>query len=314
MKYMNHLNKENHEKSNNKYRKRGKIIRAKRKQELKRKFLIAGVCLLGCVLLILVGTLKASGKKENVQKAEQKEQVPKEVAEQIASSEIETTAESETPKERIQRVRKEAIDKDYPKDIIKLLKKNPETVDFVENFEEKKDLPIAKKVQDSLKEGEIPQLLQWDERWGYATYGTGFVATCGCGPTCLSMVVSGLTKDLTVTPAVVARYSEKKGYIDEDNNTYWELMSKGGKHWGVSCYEGSIDEESVKAELKAGHPIICSVGPGDFTKIGHFIVLTGYKNGKVTVNDPFSQKNSDKMWKYSRIKGQIKALWVYSVD
>ena len=62
----------------------------------------------------------------------------------------------------------------------------------------------------------------------------------------------------------------------------------------------------------AGHPIICSVGPGDFTKIGHFIVLTGYENGSVTVNDPFSQENSDKSWKFTQIQEQIKAMWVYS--
>lgn len=51
---------------------------------------------------------------------------------------------------------------------------------------------------------------------------------------------------------------------------------------------------------------------GDFTKIGHFIVLTGYENGNVKVNDPFSIKNSKATWVFANIKDQIKAMWVFS--
>lgn len=298
-------------------KRRGRITKAKRRQKVKRQLLMIGIICAACITLIITYNIKASARKraqETVKSEQQKEKVPDEVARKIAESEVETVQETETINQKVKRVRKEAKEKGYPEDIINLLKKNKETVEFVENYEDKKDLPIAKKVADTIETGEIPQLLQWDERWGYAPYGSGFVATCGCGPTCMSMVISGLTKDVSVTPAAVAAYSDKKGYIDEDNNTYWRLMQEGGEHWGVSSYEGSVEEESVKAELQAGHPIICSVGPGDFTKIGHFIVLTKYKNGKVRVNDPFSQKNSDKLWVYEDIKDQIKALWVYSVD
>lgn len=73
-----------------------------------------------------------------------------------------------------------------------------------------------------------------------------------------------------------------------------------------------MSEEQVALELSQGHPIICSVGPGDFTKIGHFIVLTGYENGNVKVNDPFSIKNSKATWVFANIKDQIKAMWVFS--
>ena len=34
----------------------------------------------------------------------------------------------------------------------------------------------------------------------------------GCGPTVLSMVVSGLTGDSSITPYVVARYAQENGY------------------------------------------------------------------------------------------------------
>lgn len=301
-------------------RERQRIRNRRRRQQVKRQLYLCGVLAILLVGLVVTYNSKAAEEKKKVDaaaddtKTEQKEQVSDAAAKKMEESAISTVADNETPQERVKRVREEARQSGYPKDIVELLKKNEETIDFVEHFVENKNSPPAEVVSDDLKKGEIPQLLQWDERWGHVSYGTGYIASCGCGPTALAMVVSGLTGKASVTPAAVAKYSEKKGYIDENNNTYWELMSKGVKHWGITCFGGDVSEEFVAKELKAGHPIICSMGPGDFTDKGHFIVLTKYKNGKVKVNDPFSQKNSDKIWKYSKIKDQIKSLWVYKND
>lgn len=301
-------------------RERQRIRNRRRRQQVKRQLYLCGVLAILLVGLVVTYNSKAAEEKKKVDaaaddtKTEQKEQVSDAAAKKMEESAISTVADNETPQERVERVREEARQSGYPKDIVELLKKNEETIDFVEHFVENKNNPPAEVVSDDLKKGEIPQFLQWDERWGHVSYGTGYIASCGCGPTALAMVVSGLTGKASVTPAAVAKYSEKKGYIDENNNTYWELMSKGVKHWGITCFGGDVSEEFVAKELKAGHPIICSMGPGDFTDKGHFIVLTKYKNGKVKVNDPFSQKNRDKIWKYSEIKDQIKSLWVYKND
>lgn len=296
-------------------RQRQRIRSRRRRQEFKKRLFLSGILtVLLVALAVTINNTKAAADKEEEtkeEKAAQKGEVSADAAKKIEEAAIGTAADQETKKERIKRVREEAIQAGYPEHIISLLKKNKETVDFVENYGKNKDKPPAETVSDHLKEGEIPQLLQWDERWGHASYGTGYLANCGCGPTAMSMVISGLTGDATVTPVKVAAYSEKKGYIDENNNTYWALMSEAGEHWGIKTSSGDPSEDFVKKELKAGHPIICSVGPGDFTKKGHFIVLAEYKDGKVKVNDPFSQKNSDKVWTYSKIKDQIKSLWVY---
>lgn len=300
-------------------RERQRIRNRKRRQQVKRQLYLCGVLVTLLVVLVATYNSKAAEKKAALEAAkkeqkEQREQVSDDAAKKMEESALGTVADNETPKQRLKRVREQARQSGYPEDITSLLKKNKETVDFVEHFAENKNTAPARTVADDLKKGEIPQYLQWDERWGHASYGTGFIASCGCGPTAMSMVIAGLTGDTTVTPVKVARYSEKNGYIDENNNTYWELMSKGGEHWGVKSFGGDTSEDFIAKELKAGHPIICSVGPGDFTKKGHFIVLTKYKNGKVKVNDPFSQKNSDKLWKYSKIKDQIKSLWVYKTE
>lgn len=282
---------------------------SKRKQQVKRQ--IAAIVAVTVIGASAVGiyNFKASAGLAETKGAVQSAQTDENELHQAGKD-----AAEETPKERLERVRTRATEKNYPQGVIELLDKNEETVGFVEDYEEKKDAASAEDIGVKPRDGEIPKLIQWDERWGYAPYGTSIVAVSGCGPTCLSMVICGLTGDTAATPAKVAAYGTKKGYVDEENNTYWNLMSEGCKDWGLSCYEGSVDEKQIVAELKNGHPIICSVGPGDFTDKGHFIVLTGYEDGKIRVNDPFSEANSDKLWEFSRLEEQIKALWVYSLS
>lgn len=275
---------------------------SKRKQQVRRQLLV----ITGVLLMIIVALVSCQIQRHK-KEAEVKETT------KITQQEKEEKETVETEAQRLERVKREAKENGYPEGVIDLLGKNKETIDFVEDYGEKKDDPSADTIGNDLEAGEIPQLIQWDERWGYAPYGTSIVAVSGCGPTCLSMVAAGLNEDPSITPAKVAAYGTENSYVDENNDTYWKFMSEAGANWNLSCYEGLLSEEKVSAELTAGHPIICSVGPGDFTKIGHFIVLTGYESGNVTVNDPFSQKNSDKTWVYAEIADQIKAMWIYSL-
>lgn len=281
---------------------------SKRKQQVKRQlFLIAVVTVLVAGSLGIYILSPSSESREAAGTVA--ETADKEGALQKAEQEI----REETPKERLARVKETAIERGYPQGVIELLDKNAETVEFVENYNEKKNSVPAKTIGTDLKAGQIPELIQWDERWGYAPYGTSIVAVSGCGPTCLAMVAGGLTGDASITPASVADYGTKNGYVDEENNTYWKLMSEGCTAFGLACYEGEIRESVVISELQAGHPIICSVGPGDFTDKGHFIVLAGCEGGKIKVNDPFSVANTQKLWDFERLEGQIKALWVFSL-
>ena len=74
------------------------------------------------------------------------------------------------------------------------------------------------------------------------------------------------------------------------------------------------DENAMANTLSYGNPIICSMGPGDFTDNGHFIVLTGYENGMFHVNDPNSKIRSEKTWSYEELKNQIVNMWWYSLN
>ena len=200
---------------------------------------------------------------------------------------------------------------EYPEKVLKMLAKNIETLDFVLDYWDKKDMPCADSIGQAPAEGEIPLLLQWDDRWGYGAYGSSMVAVSGCGPTCIAMVASGLTGRTDITPYTVAAYSENNGFLTKELDTSWDLMTYGCEEFGITGTMLGLDENAMANTLANGCPIICSVGPGDFTENGHFIVLTGYENGMFRVNDPNSRLRSEKTWSYDTLKDQIVNMWWY---
>lgn len=279
----------------NRIENRRRNIKARRQQQVRRQLICIGIIILFVICLGVSCGVRSCSKKEE---------------KEAAATKIE---EQETSEEKLARVKKEAEEAEYPEKVIELLSKNPETVDFVDNYAKKKDEPCAETIEE-FEEGKIPHLLQWDERWGYASYGTSIIAVSGCGPTCMAMVISYLTNDASVTPETLASYGTENNYLTEDNSTQWSFMTEACQNWGVYGKECSIEERQIARELEKGNPIIFSVGPGDFTDNGHYIVLTGYKDGKVMVNDPFSIKNTEKEWVYEDIKDQIKGSWSYSLN
>ncbi|MCD7757490.1 MAG: C39 family peptidase [Clostridiales bacterium] len=200
----------------------------------------------------------------------------------------------------------------YPDSLISLLERNPETEDFVLDYPEQKNTHAEVDLSGEVVQGEIPLFLQWDERWGYETYGDDFLAVTGCGPTCLSMVVCGLTGEGRWNPYAVADWAEEQGYYVDGVGSSWELMDQGAQFLGLTVVDVSYDADGILAALGEGTPVICSMGPGDFTSFGHFIVLTGADDdGNVTVNDPNSRKNSQKTWDIDTLVPQMRNLWGY---
>lgn len=160
-------------------------------------------------------------------------------------------------------------------------------------------------------QGEVPYLYQIDPAWADEPYAGATVAESGCGPTCLSMVYVALTGKTDMGPATMAAFSESGGYV-YDGMTAWALMTDGAATLGLSSWEVAADVSAVTAELAAGHPVICSVVPGDFTTTGHFIVLAGVADdGTLIVHDPNSAERSSKTWDAQQVIDQCAGLWAF---
>ena len=203
--------------------------------------------------------------------------------------------------------------KGYPESLINLAEKNPETAQFVKDYENYEGNPDDIDISKEVEKGEIPLFLQWDERWGYEKYGSDFLAITGCGPTCLSMVYCGLTGKTDLNPYEMSKLASEGGFYVAGSGSSWSMMEDLAAQIGLTVHKVTFDAEHIMAALQEGHPIICIMGPGDFTTTGHFIVLTGVdRNGNIKINDPNSRKNSEKTWNLDDIMPQIRNIWSYS--
>lgn len=202
-----------------------------------------------------------------------------------------------------------------PKSLRTLMKKNPEATEFVMNYPKYQSALVDRDISEDVSEEGIPLFLQWDERWGYEYYGDDFLAVNGCGPTCLSMVYSGLTGESLWNPLDVAKMAEEEGYYLEGVGSLWALMEMGAEELGLTVEKIVFDEAHIREALSEGCPIICSMYPGDFTTEGHFIVLAGLdEEGEIIVRDPNSRLRSDKSWELQELIPQIRNLWGYSIQ
>lgn len=202
----------------------------------------------------------------------------------------------------------------YSDRMLESLVNNPEMYEFMDNYRIDRVNDITEEC--SLTEAEIkqqwPLLIQWDSRWGYQEYGDSVIGLAGCGPTCVSMAVIGLTGDTTCTPDDIADLCRERGYYVENVGTSWKLITQGVLEFGLESKEIYMIEESMKAYLDQGKAIICSVRRGDFTARGHFILIYGYDEEGFFVNDPNSLLKSQKKWSFAELKPQVKNLWYIS--
>ncbi|MBQ8278366.1 MAG: C39 family peptidase [Roseburia sp.] len=203
----------------------------------------------------------------------------------------------------------------YPVKLLASLVNNPEMHEYVKDYPAyvAGDTSVAgtPKLTEEEKDQKYPLFLQWDKRWGYEEYGDFNIALSGCGPTTLAMAAVALTDDHTVTPDKVAEYSMDNGFYVEGTGTAWSLMTDGCENFGIKAEEISLDEYVMKNQLDFGNVIICSMRPGDFTSVGHFIMIYDYDGKGFYVNDPNCIYRSSRQWSYEELKSQIRILWAY---
>lgn len=208
----------------------------------------------------------------------------------------------------------------FPKELLGLLDRNEETVDFVYSYPalvrqgmDTVEAAMKETLSEEESESGHPLLIQWDNRWGAMPYGSSMMALSGCGPTCLAMVAVGMTGDSSITPASVGTFSMEEGYYTVGEGTSWDLITRGCEEYGLRARSIAKSEEEMIQNLDNGRMLICSVSPGDFTQTGHFIVIYGYEDGLFQINDPNSLVRSSMGWSYERLRGQLRNIWAMSV-
>lgn len=161
--------------------------------------------------------------------------------------------------------------------------------------------------------GTMPHLYQTDPLWANKPYAGSNIRVAGCGPTSLSMVYTYLTGKTDLDPVAMASFAEEHNFAPT-GATEWRFMTDGAAAIGLRSTPVAPSRANIASALDAGMPIICCLTPGDFTTVGHFLVIKGMdSHGMVEIHDPNSPYNSAKRWPISQILPQIEALWAFSL-
>ncbi|UUX34014.1 C39 family peptidase [Fundicoccus culcitae] len=133
----------------------------------------------------------------------------------------------------------------------------------------------------------VPLLNQNDPQWANDAYGTDGSRTIwenGCAIVVLAMVDSYFSGSLT-TPNDITRWSSNNYYMDYQGSS-WQLYPAFGEAFNYQVTDYGNDFQQAIQGLNEGYLIVTSVGPGYFTLGGHVILIRGYQDGLVYVNDP----------------------------
>lgn len=162
--------------------------------------------------------------------------------------------------------------------------------------------------------GDFVYFNQTDSAWNQNGYQ---IASAGCGPTSMAVVISSLT-DEWVTPVDATVWAYEHGYYSSAGSAH-ALIPAMAEAYGLNCKGVGTDYASIKKALKKGKPVVALMGPGYFTRKGHFMVLIGIDdNDNVTVADVGSRTRSAYKYALSDIISQSKSasaggpFWIIS--
>lgn len=164
--------------------------------------------------------------------------------------------------------------------------------------------------------------LQTDARWKSKPYRvTGeqsTIGSAGCGPSCAAMVISTLTGK-TVTPVDTCDWSIRHGYKALNQGTYYSYFVPQLKAYGIQCKQmlGSriLNQpqhpihEQVKRCLSRGYYVIALMGPGTWTKGGHFVLVWGWDT-KVRICDPASTRSERLNGDPDTFRREVRMYWL----
>ena len=164
--------------------------------------------------------------------------------------------------------------------------------------------------------------LQTDSRWAKKPYRVpgenSTIGSAGCGPTCAAMVISTITGK-TVTPVDTCAWSIQHGYKALNQGTYYSYFVPQLKAYGIQCKQmlGSriLNQpqhpihEQVKQYLSQGYYVIALIGPGTWTKSGHFVLVWDW-DSKVRINDPASTRAERLNGDPEAFRREVRMYWL----
>lgn len=164
--------------------------------------------------------------------------------------------------------------------------------------------------------------LQTDPRWKNRDYSakgeSTTIGASGCGPTAMAMVLATWA-DPAVDPASECAWALAHGYKAPHQGTYYGYFTKAAARYGLRCTmlngaslygnAGSGYHEKAKAALEAGGLVIACMGPGNWTRSGHYVLVWRIDGEVIHINDPASTLARRTEGSYALFRRQVKYYW-----
>lgn len=164
--------------------------------------------------------------------------------------------------------------------------------------------------------------IQGNHRWCGKPYRvpgeTSTIGSAGCGPTCAAMVIATL-KDKMVTPETTCAWSVAHGYKALKQGTYYSYFKPQMAAYGIECRQllGSriLNQpnhpihDQVREYLRQGYWVIALMGPGTWTKGGHFVLVWDWDN-KVRILDPAGSADKRLNGDPATFRREVRCYWL----
>lgn len=154
---------------------------------------------------------------------------------------------------------------------------------------------------------------QGDKRWGSIVY-TAYndksqtIANSGCGPTAMADIMATWV-DKNITPVEMCDYAIKHGFRTRNSGTAWAFFKSIAEEYGYSGFVQTKSMSTARTALKNGAFVVASMGPGYWTKGGHYICLWKTDETYMYANDPASSKRTKQ--KLGAFEEQRKQFFVF---
>ena len=154
---------------------------------------------------------------------------------------------------------------------------------------------------------------QGDRRWGKVVYTAcgnknQTIANSGCGPTSTADIMATWV-NTKITPVEMCRYAVAHGFRTKSSGTAWGFFKSIANAYGFSKFVQTKSMATARAALKEGALVVASMGPGYWTKSGHYICLWKCDDTYMYANDPASKTR--KKQKLAAFENQRKQFFIF---
>lgn len=167
---------------------------------------------------------------------------------------------------------------------------------------------------------------QNDSKWGSLSYAVdgekSTIKSAGCGPAVMADVLASIISPY-IDPVTMASWARMHNYKVKNSGTSYSYPVAQAAAYGVKMRRLNTSNvygkkthsvhTQVLNELLKGNWILACMGKGLWTSSGHFVVVYGFKNDMVYINDPASKSAKRACNTWELFKSQVKYYWVVEV-